>query len=424
MLSLRSAPTPSTKQKLSTTLRSWLPILQSNLESLKETLEPFCEANPLLEIRSANERTEVGSKFFKRNLFEQISKNSATDAIEALTFSKNSLYETLYEQINPPLFPTPKSQEIALKIIEQIDKDGYYAPEDEWWMKEGFKKSEVEHIRKRFAYLLPPGVGAENMQEAFLFQLEDLDICAKLYSQVKVIIEDFISLESYMDEPYFQEAVAIIKRFKIPPAIEFFEEESHVVPDLFVFETDGMLEVKLNDEYYPDVIIDAKGMDKSNEFVAQKLKDAADLIDALEMRKATLYKLGLMIVEYQYDFFIGGVIRPMKLKDLADELERNPSTISRAIANKYLACNRGVIPMKQFFSTAIDEDTSNATIKDYLQELIAKESQEKPLSDAKILALIEEKFSVKMVRRTITKYRKQLNIASSSERKKLYKYQC
>jgi RNA polymerase sigma-54 factor len=112
----------------------------------------------------------------------------------------------------------------------------------------------------------------------------------------------------------------------------------------------------------------------------------------------------------------------MKLKDLADELERNPSTISRAIANKYLACNRGVIPMKNFFSAAIDEEISNATIKSYLQDLIHNEPNDKPLSDAKLLALIEEKFGVKMVRRTITKYRKQLNIAGSSERKKLNKY--
>lgn len=423
MLSLRSAPTPSTKQKLSTTLRNWLPILQSNLESLKETLEPFCEANPLIEVRSANERMERDGKFFKRNIFDQISKNSATDAIEALTFSKNSLYETLYEQIDPPLFPTPKSQKIAFGIIEQINKDGYYVPENGWWHKENFKEEEVERIRSRFTYLLPPGVGSKDMQEAFLFQLEDLDINSKLYSQVKMIVENIDRLETYFNEPYFQEAIAIVKKFKIPPAIEFFEEESHIVPDIFVFETDGMLEVRLNDEYYPDVIIDSRGMDESNDFVAEKLKDAADLIDALEMRKATLYKLGLMIVEYQYDFFIGGTTKPMKLKDLADELERNPSTISRAIANKYLSCNRGVIPMKEFFSTAIDEDISNTTIKNYLQKLIANEFREKPLSDAKILELIEQKYNIKMVRRTITKYRKQLNIASSNERRRLYKYQ-
>jgi len=422
MLSLRTAPTPTTKQKLSTTLRSWLPILQSNLESLTETLEPFCKANPLLEVRPGNERMDGSLPYYKRNFFEQVSKNSSTEAIEALTLAKESLYDILYEQINPPLFPTPKSQEIALRIIEQIDEDGYYSPHNSWWESYQWNEDEVERIRGRFAYLLPPGIGAKNMQEAFMFQLEDLDIDTELYSQVKMLINDFNALESYSKKPFFSQALSIIKRFKIPPAIEFFEEESHVVPDLFVFEENGNIEVKLNDAYYPDIIIDSQGMDESHDFVAQKLKDAKDLIDALEMRKATLYKLGLMIVEYQYDFFIGGAIRPMKLKDLADELERNPSTISRAIANKFLACNRGVIPIKNFFSAAIDEEVSNATIKSYLQELVNNEPSEKPLSDAKLLALIEKKFNVKMVRRTITKYRKQLNIAGSSERKKLNKY--
>jgi len=139
------------------------------------------------------------------------------------------------------------------------------------------------------------------------------------------------------------------------------------------------------------------------------------------MRRATLYKVGLMIVEYQYEFFIGGDIKPLTLKMLADEFGHNPSTISRAIANKYIACERGIFAMKEFFTTAIDDDTSNATIKDFLVGLIKEEPREKPLSDMKLLELIAQKFQVKMVRRTIAKYRKQLNIAGSSERKKLYK---
>ncbi len=176
----------------------------------------------------------------------------------------------------------------------------------------------------------------------------------------------------------------------------------------------------LNDDYYPEIIIDTEGVDESHAFVSQKIKDAKDLVDALEMRKATLYKIGLMIVEYQYDFFMGKSIKPMKLKDLADDLSRNPSTISRAIANKYLSCSRGVIPLKQFFAAALEEEISNSAIKEYMLELVKKENRLKPMSDLKLLELIEKKFEIKMVRRTITKYRQQFNIASSSERKKLY----
>ena len=138
------------------------------------------------------------------------------------------------------------------------------------------------------------------------------------------------------------------------------------------------------------------------------------------MRKATLYKVGLMIVEYQYEFFKGGSIKPLTLQTLADEFGHNPSTISRAIANKYIACDRGVFTMKEFFTTAIDDDVSNAAIKEFLISLVKQENHIKPLSDMKLLNLIQDKFKVKMVRRTIAKYRKQLNIAGSSERKKLY----
>ena len=188
---------------------------------------------------------------------------------------------------------------------------------------------------------------------------------------------------------------------------------------MIYFNEDDEIEVKLNDAYYPTITID-NSYGVEHDFVKEKIKEAKSLVDALDMRKATLYKVGLMIVEYQYDFFRGGQIMPLTLKTLADEFGHNPSTISRAIANKYIACDRGVLAMKEFFTTAIDEDVSNAAIKEYLISLVKEESRVKPLSDMKLLEKIEAKFKVKKVRRTIAKYRKQLNIAGSSERKKLY----
>jgi RNA polymerase sigma-54 factor len=110
----------------------------------------------------------------------------------------------------------------------------------------------------------------------------------------------------------------------------------------------------------------------------------------------------------------------MKLQHLADELGLNISTVSRAISNKYLSSNRGVWPLKSFFSTAITEDTSAAAIKEYMKDIIQSENKLKPLSDEAMLAKVEENFSLKMERRTLTKYRIALNIPSSSERKKLY----
>jgi len=419
-LKLRVSGTQTTKQKFSSTLRGWLPILQANLDSLVETLEPFVQENPFISVKSGSETPD--KRFEKKSFFTEAAKTSVSDTIEALTLDKKSLFQALNEQVNPPLFPTEKSQRIAYEIIENINSEGYFEAEFlvEIAKKLDVKAEEVEKIRQRFAYLEPLGIGALDVKETFLFQLQDLSLDNELYAMTEKLILNFEAIESFGKEPLFHDALNIIKRFRNPPAIDFLEDEKEVIPDIFIYDLAGAIEVRLNDAYYPEVILDTEGLDENHSFVSQKIKDAKDLIDALEMRKATLYKIGLMIVEYQYDFFFGKAIKPMKLKDLADDLGRNPSTISRAIAGKYLSCSRGVIPMKQFFATAVEEDISNSAIKEYMIELVKNESKLKPLSDIKLLELIEGKFNIKMVRRTITKYRQQFNIASSSERKKLY----
>ncbi len=421
---LKQRVSQNQKQKLSSTLRSWLPILQSDLESLPEAIEPFVKANPFIQVRAGNEKPD--KKFAKKSFFSELSKNSVSETIEALTLDKKSLYQTLYEQINPPLFPTKISQNIAYEIIENINHEGYF---DKNSIKEISKKLSISHeqiekIRQRFSYLEPVGIGAIDFKEAFLFQLDDTDVEEDLCRFVKKLIVEFEFIENYTKENNFNSALKVIKKFRNPPAIDFLEDEVQVIPDIFIYNTKDTIEVTLNDAYYPEIIIETDGLDEGHSFVSQKIKDAKDLVDALDMRKATLYKIGLMIVEYQYDFFFGKAIKPMKLKDLADDLQRNPSTISRAISGKYLSCSRGIIPLKQFFATAVEENISNSAIKDYMQELIKYEDHKKPFSDIKILNFIELKFGVKMVRRTITKYRKEFNIAGSSERKKLYALLC
>ena len=411
---LRQKQTLAPKIKLNQTLRSWLPILQSGLDELKETLEPFIKENPFATIEHKNlEKSEK-----RRNFFEQVSRNSVSESIEALSIYKESLYEKLVSQINPPLFPTQKSQNIAYKIIECLDDEGYFSYDDEIFT--GFNESEVERVRARFAYLEPCGVGAKDVKESFLFQLGEAEASDDIIECARKIILNFENIEKLRKLKFYDDALKIIKKFKNPPAIEYLEDKKEAVPDIFVLSTSSGISVQINDEYYPEILVDTEGLDEKEAFVSSRIKEASELIDALEMRKATLYKIGLMIVEYQYDYFLGGDIKPMKLKDLADELGRNPSTISRAISNKYLSCARGTIALKNFFSTGFDEETSNAAIKEFLLELIKGEDHKKPLSDLKIQELIQAKFNIQIVRRTITKYRKILNIGSSSQRKRVY----
>lgn len=419
MASLRQTQSVETKHKLSNTLRNWLPILHSSLSDLGEAMSPFVDANPVVDIQSGYEE-EFEKKLPKKAIYGYVS-NSRTEQIEALTVQHITLLDVLNEQLEAPLFPTPISQKIAQFVVENLDENGYYDGDCQLFCKKNkISQDEFEKIRLRFAHVEPTGIGAKDLAESFLFQLESAEISDSGYILAREVINDLQNVYSYANRDSFSEVMHVISKFKNPPSIEYQEESPQIIPDLMIFfNSDNQIEVKLNDAYYPVITIDtAYGVE--HDFVTQKIKEAKSLVDALDMRKATLYKVGLMIVEYQYEFFTGGRIMPLTLKTLADEFGHNPSTISRAIANKYIACDRGIFAMKDFFTTAIDEDISNATIKDFLIGLIKEESHTKPLSDMKLLELIQEKFKVKMVRRTIAKYRKQLNIAGSSERKKLY----
>jgi RNA polymerase sigma-54 factor len=419
MAALRQTQSVENKHKLSNTLRNWLPILHSSLSDLGEAMAPFVEANPVVEVASGYE--EDFEKKIPKKIISRAVSNSRTEQIEALTIQDRTLYEVLDEQLGAPLFPTPISQDIAQFVIENLDENGYYEGESEKFCRENnITIEEFEKVRLRFAYIEPLGIGAKDLSESFLFQLDSSEISDAGYSLALEIIKNLEEIYGYSKCEHFSEVMQVIATFRNPPNLEYQEESAQIVPDLMIyFDDEENIEVKLNDAYYPTINIDTNyGVE--HEFISQKIKEAKSLVDALDMRKATLYKVGLMIVEYQYEFFTGGQIMPLTLKTLADEFGHNPSTISRAIANKYIACDRGVLAMKEFFTTAIDDDVSNAAIKEFLVGLVKQENREKPLSDMKLLDLIQEKFKVKMVRRTIAKYRKQLNIAGSSERKKLY----
>jgi len=397
-----------TSNKLSTKLMGFLPILKASIDELFEEAKEISKENPFVEVRN------------KKFVTVSNLKNAVTDEIEALSISKKTLYEDLIEQIeNSNLFPTQKSKKIAYEILNEINKDGFFEGDEREIAKRlDVDIEKVKKIRNRFVYLNPAGVGAKDIKECMLFQLYNLEINNEIFDTAKILIENLEDINKYSDLKHFKKAIKIIKQLKHTPAIEYVNKEE-IIPEIIVLNIDNRLEIRLNDEYYPEIII--KECDLSDEFCKKKIKEARSLVDALELRKSTLKKIALLIADLQYEFFMGGVIKPMKIKDLADELEYAPSTISRAISNKYLLCNRGIIPLKAFFSTAIDEEISAAQIKEEIKNIIKNEDKNRPLSDDKICEIINKKYNLNLVRRTISKYRDSLNIPTSRERKKLYK---
>ncbi len=400
------------KQNLNLSLKMWLPMLQSSLQDLEKHLTNVSYENPFLEIKKPKE--------FYNNFMPQ---GTSGEFIESLALYDESLHDKISEQICAPNFPTPNSQKVAMEILCDINEDGYFDGDiKKIALSCGVYKEYVESIRKRFSRLEPAGVASINLSESFEFQLDacDKDIDDELYNFIKKVIKDIAHLDKYASHRRFEDAKDVIKYFNNPPAINYINTNTQIIPDFYV-DIGEDINVKINHAYYPDIEVKDPFSSK-NQIIKDKLKEARDLVNLLNLRKSTLYKIVLLIVEKQISFFVGGELKPFSMQELAGELGFAESTISRAVANKYIECNLGVFPLKHFFTNAVnDKDLSSSQIKSYIKSLVEYENREAPLTDQHILEMIYKKFDLKMVRRTITKYRKMLNIPSSKERKKLYK---
>jgi len=410
------SPTFSTsvaqKQNLNLSLKLWLPMLQSSIQDLEKHLKDISYENPFLEIKKPKE--------FYSNFMPQ---GASGEFIESLAFYKESLNDVISEQICAPNFPTPNSQKVAMEILCDINEEGYFEGDiEKIALTCGVYKEYVESIRQRFCMLEPSGIASINLSESFLFQLDACDkkIDDELYNFIKKIIKDIAHLDKYASHHRFEDAKDIIKYFNNPPAINFMNNNIQIIPDFFV-EVGEDINIKINHAYYPDIEVKDAFASK-NESIKEKLKEARDLVNLLGLRKSTLYKIILLIVEKQVSFFVGGELKPYSMQELASEIGFAESTISRAVANKYIECDLGIFPLKHFFSNALNnKDLSSSEIKNYIKSLVEYENRDEPLTDQDILDAIQTKFNISMVRRTITKYRKMLDLPSSKERKKLYK---
>jgi RNA polymerase sigma-54 factor len=418
---LNQSPSVGNKTKLSQTLKSWFPVLMANIQDLEEIIKEHKVDNPIIDVKSKKEESFSEHASKNKNNIQDGRTRRSSEHLEKYSISSKSIYEVLDEQICYPVFPTPHSQDIAYEIIKHITNEGYFDG-DIGQIAQKFKvtSKEVEKIRLRFEHCEPVGICANNLVESFKFQLNNIDTSQSIYKATMTLVENLEDIYDLHSIPYYKDAIKTIKSFRNPPAIDFLQNNQTIIPDIIVSFVDEKIVVNINNDYYPDIIIDTNGLPEDNDFVKKKVQEARNLVDAMQMRKSTLHKIGLMIVEYQYEYFMGGEIKPLKLKDLAEEFGYNPSTISRAIANKFLDSHMGLISLKNFFSTKIDDGLSNSAIKNYVVQLVKAENRKKPLSDLEISVLVEKKYGYTVKRRTISKYRYTLKIASSSHRKKEY----
>lgn len=354
-----------------------------------------------------------------------------------------------------------RQDQIARQLIGSIDEDGYIRRELELIVNDlAFSQNietspdEVESILFKIQGFEPAGIGARSLQECLSLQIERKDI-----ADPEVLIADRIvndCFEEFTKKHYdkiqkklsisdeeLKEAVNIITKLNPKPGGGGGNDvkSQYIIPDFLLFNNNGKIELTLNSRNAPELKVSRsykemfqtydkssnkdKKMKEAVAFVKQKLDAAKWFIDAIKQRQNTLLITMESIIKYQYDFFLEGdesKLRPMILKDIATDINMDISTVSRVANSKSVQTDFGIYPLKYFFSEGIatdsGEDVSSREVKHILKEIIEAEDKKKPLSDEKLEELLNKK-GYNIARRTVAKYREQLNIPVARLRKEL-----
>jgi RNA polymerase sigma-54 factor len=388
---------------------------------------------------------------------------------------QDTFHEFLEGQLGLLELEDERAEAIAHQIIGSIDDDGYLRREplaiiDDLMFSQNIftNEEEVKTILKLIQRFDPPGVGARDLQECLRIQLEIKKEQEELYDdeQLKMLELALTIIKKYFDEftkKHYQKlkqklevseetlkaAIDEIVKLNPKPASGYSGNNSrttqYVVPDFIISNRDGELELNLNSKNAPDLRVNGQYQDmlkaykhkrkqkqgntKSEKeavmFIKQKIDSAKWFIDAIRQRQQTLFNTMYAIMQYQYDYFLTGdqkKLRPMILKDIADITGLDISTISRVVNSKFVQTEFGTKLLKEFFSESLStnegEEVSTLEVKKVLGEIIESEDKRKPLSDAKLCKMLQEK-GYDIARRTVAKYREQLNIPVARLRKEL-----
>ena len=374
---------------------------------------------------------------------------------------ETSFYEMLLDQLGL-LKLDEKEQKIAEQIVGSIDEDGYLRREttaivDDLAFRQNVMttEEEVESLIKRIQHFDPPGVAARDLQECLLLQLNRLQDEGKNVSiAIKAISKYFdeFTKKHYekiqrgldLNDEQLKEVMQQIVRLNPKPGGnvgEINKAESYMVPAFFIMNNAGKLELTLNSRNAPELRISEGYRDMLKEydrgtkkdkrqkeavlFIKQKIDSAKWFIDAIKQRQHTLLDTMTAIMNHQHDFFLTGdqtTLRPMILKDIAEKTGLDISTVSRVANSKFVQTEFGTYRLKFFFSESLStesgEEVSTREVKKILSDLIEAENKKKPLSDEHLTEMLQQK-GYNIARRTVAKYREQLNIPVARLRKEL-----
>lgn len=365
-------------------------------------------------------------------------------ALENTLSRSPSLWDHLNWQANLE-FSERADREVAELVIGNIDEDGRLTTtEEELSRQAGVPVEKVHEIREKIKTFDPVGSGSLDLKEALLAQMDSLKIDDETTRQIVQehlgLFEksDFAQLAKILgtsqhDVKYHLEVIKHLDPF---PGRKYSQEKtSYVVPDIFVTKEDDKLVVGLNNEGVPRLRISAyyrkllaqasKDNSEAYHFLKDKHKKALWFLRSLDQRDQTVYRVAKFVVDRQRDFFEKGIdfIKPLTLMEIAREIGVHESTVGRVVANKYMTTPWGVFPLKYFFHKSLTgdfgEEISSLKIKEKIKKLVENEDRRRPLSDIEIGDVLARN-NLKIARRTVAKYRKQLKIPPSHIRKRKF----
>src|SRR3954469_2399230 len=485
-------------QKLSPQQIQLMKLLQIPTANLEERIKEELEENPALEISNDEHEDGMGDdlqdEFSSGTEEDEYDVDGSEDEYENLDISdyvsdgddevadyklrddnypeledkktmpfkiESSFHETLLDQLGM-LSLDEKSYRIAEHIVGSIDDDGYLRRDlssicDDLAFRQNIITDEptIESIIKKIQLFDPPGICARDLQECLLLQLHRQQIDGRDVHMAIQVLEKYF--EEFTKKHYekmqrglnlsdedLKDVITTIIRLNPKPGGnvgEINKAESYIVPDFFIMNNAGKLELTLNAKNAPDLHISEgyrdmlkeydKGAKKDKRqkeavlFIKQKIDSAKWFIDAIKQRQNTLLNTMEAIMNYQHDFFLTGDetdLRPMILKDIAERTNLDISTVSRVANSKFVQTEFGSYRLKFFFSESLQtdsgEEVSTREVKKILSDLIESEDKKRPLSDERLTELLQEK-GYNIARRTVAKYREQLNIPVARLRKEL-----
>lgn len=457
-------------------LQQAIHLLQLNSVELQQEVQQYLDSNPLLELveaqeslqaeDSTNEQTddsfeavdlsadqlnneyELEESWNHYSAEEQRYSGHTTAARIEQNASEPNLRQKLLWQINTLDF-TDKETIAAYFIVDSLTSNGFLSQTPKEIFSALASQSEIsfsefESVRQRIQQLEPSGCASEGLSDFLLWQLialprhtdyrQDAIYLLKRHSHL-LAKHDYALLQrrSRFDEQHLKAIITLIQSLKTEPYHSTAEQHNHYIePDLYVSKQQGRWQVQLNDNkhialqinpYYAGLAQQVK-RSEDQQYIQNNLQEARWLIRSLNNRFDTLLKVAEKIIEYQQDFLEQGNIamQPLTLAQIAQAIDMHESTVSRATTEKYIHTPQGVFELKYFFSSQINTETgsdcSSTAIRAMIKSMVAEENTQRPLSDNKIAQLLEQQ-GIQIARRTVAKYREELAIPPSNQRKRL-----